>query len=60
MILSEILNLWNDTNNPISPLLLTETAIQAGWMMQARRNHVTVARELKVLFYLTKFLLNGN
>jgi len=60
MILSETFNLWNNTNNTISPLPLTETVIQAGQMMQARRNHVTVAEELKVPFSLKKFLLKGN
>lgn len=60
MILTEIFNLWNDTNNTFSPLPLTETAIQVGQMMQARRNHVTVAGEPRVPFSLKKFLLNGN
>lgn len=60
MTLSDEFNLGNDTNNTISPLPLTETAIQAGKMMQARRNHATVAGELKVPSSLKKFLLNGN
>lgn len=54
MIPSEEFNLWNDTNNTISPLPLTETAIQAGKMMQARRSHGTVTAELKVPFFSLK------
>lgn len=63
MIPSEEFNLWNDTNNTISPLPLIETAIQAGKMIQARRNCGTVTAELKVPFSLKKkirILLNGN
>lgn len=54
MVPSEIVNLWNDTNNTVTPLLLTETTIEAARMMQTWRNHVAVCRRAESALFSYK------
>lgn len=57
MVLSEISNLWNDTNNTISPLPLTEQLFKQARWCKPEEIMLTVVGEFKVPFSLKKIPL---